>query len=451
MENLNKLLLKIAENPRLFKANEIILILGLTSTQIKNLKKYALENQLITQSKQEYFLTEDGKKYIKKNPIKIWNDEKFSLRPNINVELLKEDKFMPNMTKAIRNLAKNILENQELKTYSLETAILKDLERCDNLFKKIENKVLDGKRNSLLSLFEKYQEKGITKPLFYLILLKILSNNLDRIAIYEKSQFQLKFDVLMFDRMIACPQNFEIQKTEMPDVYLLKDVSKIILNYKSENILEITKGLYKIIKSLDKYSLNTQCLSSKTLRFRNIVLNAKDPISLFERDIPKALGYKALENCDREFLDDLKTSLNELKNCTKNLIKDINIFIYKSFKTTSKEDLAERFLAVKEYIGDKELKILFNNVIEKNVDDELWTNRIATFINKFRVPKDWSDEDLADFKLKTKELALKFSILEATLGTADCFASKNYKIVLDSYLKLSKQEQMILLRNAVNL
>ena len=162
MENLNKLLLKIAENPRLFKANEIVLILGLTSTQIKNLKKYALENQLITQSKQEYFLTEDGKKYIKKNPIKIWTDENFPLRPNINVELLKEDKFMPNMTKAIRNLAKNILEHQELKAYSLETAILKDLERCDNLFKEIENKVLDGKRNSLLSLFEKYQEKGIT-------------------------------------------------------------------------------------------------------------------------------------------------------------------------------------------------------------------------------------------------------------------------------------------------
>ena len=31
--------------------------------------------------------------------------------------------------------------------------------------------------------------------------LKILSKNVDRLAIYEKSQFQLKLDVLMFDRL----------------------------------------------------------------------------------------------------------------------------------------------------------------------------------------------------------------------------------------------------------
>ena len=195
--------------------------------------------------------------------------------------------------------------------------------------------------------------------------------------------------------------------------------------------------------------MNTQNLNTKTLRLRNVILNAKDPISLFKRDIPKTLVGKELCDCDRDFLNNLKLSLNELKNCTKNLVKDLKEFIYKSFKTTSKEELAERFLSVAEYISDKELKILFNNVVEKDVDEDLWTNRIATFINKFRVPKDWSDEDYAEFKLKTKELALKFFVLESTLGTSDCMASKKYKSVLDSYLKLSKQEQMILLRTAI--
>lgn len=446
---LNKFLLGIKRNPRIFKADDIVISLGLTNTQIKNLKKYALENQLITQLKQEYFLTENGEKYLEENPIKSWADEFFSLRPNVNVELLKEEKFVPNMTKAIRNLARNMLENQELKEFSLEKALLLDLKVCKNLSKEIENKILDGRRNSLLKIFENLQKKGITKPLFYLNLLKIISDNLERIAIYEKSQFQLKFDVLMFDRMVACPQNFEFQITEMADEYLLKDISKIILNSKNENILEITKGLYKIIKSLDKYTMNTQNLNTKTLRLRNVILNAKDPISLFKRDIPKTLVGKELCDCDRDFLNNLKLSLNELKNCTKNLVKDLKEFIYKSFKTTSKEELAERFLSVAEYISDKELKILFNNVVEKDVDEDLWTNRIATFINKFRVPKDWSDEDYAEFKLKTKELALKFFVLESTLGTSDCMASKKYKSVLDSYLKLSKQEQMILLRTAI--
>jgi len=93
---------------------------------------------------------------------------------------------------------------------------------------------------------------------------------------------------------------------------------------------------------------------------------------------------------------------------------------------------------------------LYNNVIEINVSNDLWINRIATFINKFRVPKDWSDEDYANFKIKTKELALKFSILEATLGTNESFVSKNYHKVLNNFLNLTKAEKMILLRKLVN-
>ena len=109
-----------------------------------------------------------------------------------------------------------------------------------------------------------------------------------------------------------------------------------------------------------------------------------------------------------------------------------------------------QFLKVKDFIGDKELKVLLNCVIETDVSDDLWVNRLATFINKFRVPKDWSDEDYADFKVKSKELSLKFAILEATAGVDEKFISKKYHSVLNSFLNLSKPEQMILLRKVIN-
>lgn len=329
---LNKFLCKIKENPTIFKTEGLILAFGLTNTQIKKLKQYALENQLITQLKQEYYLTQEGENYLLKNPIESWKIKYFPKLPNINVELLKEDKANLAITKAIRAFAKHLLEKQELKENSLEKALIEDLNKCENLMIEIEKNILDGKRNLLLKIFEKYQKKGITKPLFFLILLKIISNNIEKIAIYEKYQFQLRFDTLMFDRMVVCPQNFELQKTEMSDEILLKDISKIILNKKSDNILEITKGLYSIVKNLDKYSMNTQNLSKKTLRLRNVILNAKDPISLFERDIPRALGNKSLQDCDREFLNSLKVSLNELKLCTKNLVKDIITLINPLFQ-----------------------------------------------------------------------------------------------------------------------
>ena len=291
---------------------------------------------------------------------------------------------------------------------------------------------------------------GLTKSLFSVILLAVLCRNLEKIAIYEKSIFQLKFDTLMFDRMVACPQNFEIQQTEMRDEYLIKDISKIILNKKSDNILEITKGLYKIIKSLDKYTMNTQKLTPKTLRLRNTIINAKDPISLFERDIPKALGFKELSDCDRGFLNELKISLNELKNCTTELIKDLKTFIFETFQAKNKEDLSERFLLIKDYINEKELKVLFNNIVEINISEDLWTNRIATYINKFRVPKDWSDEDYASFKIKAKELALKVFVIESTIGSYNANTSKNYFSLLNRYKNLSQSEKMIFLREVIN-
>lgn len=447
---LNKLLSEIKKDSKLFKDPEIILKLGLTTTDIKKLKKQALENQLITQSKQECFLTSKGEEFLVSNSTPKSQSQDFTLRPELNVEYLKEEKTPAVLTKAIRAYAKTLIENSPIKKLSLEQALIKDIENCKSLYSKLEADILNNKRVCLKPIYEKYLQKGLTKSLISCVILAIITNNLEKIAIYEKSQFQLKFDTLMFDRIIACPENFEIQKTEMPDEYLLKDISKIILNKKSNNILEITKGLYKIIKNLDKYTMNTENLSKKTLRLRNMIINAKDPISLFERDIPKALGQKSLRECDREFLNELKKSLNELKNCTENLIINIRTFFFESFKTISKENLSERFSNLQEYIGEKDLKILLNNIIEINIDDDLWINRIATFINKSRVPKDWSDEDYADFKIKTKELALKFFIIESIAGTKDFTTSKNYHSVLKNFLKLTKAEQIIFLRKAIN-
>lgn len=451
MNYLNKFLKTVKENPTIFKSEDAILRFGLTNTHIKELKKYALENQLITQEKQNFFLTEKGENFLSENPLVSWENKDFPLRESINVEYLKEEKTTAILTKAIRLIAKYLLEGQTLKDFSIEHAVFEDIKNCKILITKLENDILKGKRVCLEDIYKKYLEAGLTKSIISLVILIVLNKNIEQIAIYEKSQFQLKFEPLMFDRMIACPQNFELQKTVMENEYLLKDISKIILNEKSNNILEITKGLYKTIKTLDKYTMNTQNLDKMTLRFRNVIVNAKDPMSLFKKDIPKSLGFNCLEDSDREFLNNLKKSLKDLKNCTDKLVKDLEKFFFEAFHAKSKEDLSQRFLAIKEYIGEKELKILLNTVIEINVPNDLWIKRIATFINKNRVPKDWSDEDYADFKVKTKELALKFFILEATVGMNESCVTQKYHKTLNSFLNLSKQEQLVLLRNAIKM
>ena len=83
---LNKLLSEIKKNSLIFKSPELIEILGFSLTQIKDLKKYALEKDFIKQEKQEIYLTLNGQKYLDENPPIAWATKDFPLRPNINVE-----------------------------------------------------------------------------------------------------------------------------------------------------------------------------------------------------------------------------------------------------------------------------------------------------------------------------------------------------------------------------
>lgn len=106
-------------------------------------------------------------------------------------------------------------------------------------------------------------------------------------------------------------------------------------------------------------------------------------------------------------------------------------------------------LHLREFLSDNELKILHNNIKELNSPDKLWIERIATFINKSRVPKDWSDNDVDDFKIKVKELALRFATIEATAGATGLNLDSALTNVLEQISKFSKPQKMQLVREIV--
>lgn len=450
---MTKLLTHIKNNSKLFQEPELNYILGLTTTQIKDLKKEAMKNSFIHEIKREFFLSEEGEKFLAENPQISWVNEENAKRPEINLEYLKLEKAPPTVTRAIRLLAKHLLESEELKENSIEYYLVRELlcakSTCAKVKKEMSKIILKDKRLKLVDVFEKFTTApyGLTKSIISVLLLDILSKNLETIAIYENGQFQLRLTPLMFDRMIYCPQNFEIQNTIIEDIDIIEDLSKVILPCKSKNILDLTKGLIGRIRGLNKFALGTEKLNRSTVRLRNVILNAKDPISLFYRDIPMVLENKILCECDKKFIVKFENALSELENCYENLVNELKDFLFTAFEETSRENLAKRFEACKDYLGDSELKILFNNINELGSSEILWIERIATFVNKSRVPKDWSDNDVADFKVKVKEFALRFLTVESTVSTIDesCL-NKDFQTLLTKLNNLSKREKNIILR-----
>lgn len=451
---LNKLLKGIKGDPTIFKDPKINFILGLTNSQIKELKRFATINEFIIQKKQEFFLTAKGELFLINNPIKSWQNSEFPKRPELNLEYLKEEKPPATVTKAMRNLARHLLDGEALKPYSMESFIQEELLSENSNFKdlrqELEASIPQDHRINLSQIYEKFIAYGLTKSVVSILLLDVLAKNKDSFAIYEKFQFQLKINQLLFDKIMFCPENFEAQKTIFEQSSVLEDISGLILPKKSNNILDTIKGLIGFIRGLDKYTLQTERLTPKAIKLRNSVINAKDPINLIMTDIPRILQNKKLKDCDKNFAISFEQTLDELKTATENMIKEIKTFTLEAFHSGKRADLSERFKSVEEFIGAKELKTLYSNITNDEVSDKFWIERIATFINQSRVPKDWSDEDVADFKVKIKELALKFYVLEATVGSSQNTITANFNSVLADFLKLSKPEQFILLRKVVN-
>ena len=455
MEHLSKFLLCIKNDAKIFQKIDYCFVFGLTTTQLKNLKQYSIQNELIQEQKREYYLTSKAEKLLKQQMLDFWINAEYPKRPKINLEYLKDEKPTAQLTRAIRLLEIHFFYNEFLKPNSteeyLKRELLSDTSSCKDILIELEADIINQEKVALIDLEEKYFAKpyGLTRSIYRVLLLGILVKNKDTLAIYENGQFQIEFDNLTFERMIYAPQKFVIKRTVF-DNPALKKISKIISGKEKTNILEITKDLIQLIKRLDKYVLVTKNLSKNSLRFRNVILNAKDPIKLFSSDIPKSFGYKSLEECDGKFFILFKKSIQELNTRFNLLNKELHEFLLKSFHAKNRKDLAERFNFISEYISEKDLRILFNNICESAENDSLWINRIATFVNKTRVPKDWYDDDIADYKLKIKELALRFHTIEATVIEKGIMVDDEIRKILKEINKLSKSQKLTILRKVAN-
>ena len=108
------------------------------------------------------------------------------------------------------------------------------------------------------------------------------------------------------------------------------------------------------IRKLDKYTLQTERLSTKAIKLRNAVINAKDPINLMTIDVPRIMQARRIKDCDKEFAATFKDTLSELKNAKDEMVKEIYTFTIDAFNSKCRGELARRFEKVEEFIGAKQ-------------------------------------------------------------------------------------------------
>jgi len=333
--------------------------------------------------------------------------------PDLSSEILITTKKSGHITRVVRKTVRHILEGEQIKENSHEMLIIRELFeskdiKVQNIRDEIEKFIhLASSKANLNGLFDKLSNApfGLTRQIISLILLDVLLRQGDNVSVFEKGQFQLEINPLLFDRLMVNPQKFEVQKNIFTDERknYLKALSGV-LNKKTNNLLDITKALVDRIKQLDKFTKNTDRLSKSTLKFRNAIINAKEPYKLIFNDIPISLGFKGYETCNNEFFKLLDESIKELDSRYSDLLLEIEDFFFSSFELQpaekNRKNLVKKVKEVEEFISTDEIKIITNAIKTESLPYERWLEKIATVINSKNVPKNWSDYDLAEFKQK---------------------------------------------------
>lgn len=247
-------------------------------------------------------------------------NEKYNQCPKFKCEYLTIDKSPATGTKAIRAVVKHLITGEEIKENSIEQFMIEklfptrhhkksdarrdNLSRIKNICDEMETFIHRAEnKSSIEELYIKLKEApyGLTKPIISLLLLEVLLKQSDKVSLFEKGIFQLEITELLYERLMANPQNFEFQKNVFDDKKneYLEKISKITCCKKTNNLLEVTKSIFYKIKNLDKFTQNTSNLSPIATKFRNAVLNAKEPYKMIFKDLPTALEYKLLTKCDK--------------------------------------------------------------------------------------------------------------------------------------------------------
>ena len=260
---------------------------------------------------------------------------------------------------------------------------------------------------------------GIKQGLHPLVFMAFYLSHQKDIAIYEDSQFRPYLDTESLERFIRIKTNtFAFQlydtknQTEIIDFY--SDTS-IVKNKKSSS-LEAAKNLTKFMNSLPDYVRETNLgLSEQTKVFRASFFSSRSPQDLFNKDIPRALGFNTLKSKDQgPFNLKLTDTLNELDRCYENLLLNFRTKLAETFELEEdsslkiiRQELFNQYKSLEEKaLGST--RIYLKKILEPETEDQFW---LETLLNHAATkhPQKWRDEDilLAEQKLRVEASHLK--------------------------------------------
>lgn len=286
-------------------------------------------------------------------------------------------------------------------------------------------------RTSVVSALQDLSDPpfGMRKAVALLMLTVWLIQRQDELFLYEEGTFipVLTSDIL--ERLLARPETFEYQFSQVSDANAVNTVLAQALRISSSRrnvALHICKNITRAVRELSTWAASTSSVSPRTTKVRNAIRAARDPLRLLSIDLPIAVELTGSSSRDvlksqaNEFADRIVAALDELRHADERLLEEIETELADAFSISPVRrlyvDLASRMRAlVGARIASPDVRRLLATAppkdLESDDDQAAWLSAVATAVVGKR-PTQWTDVDAQQFRLTIWGLARRFTAFE---------------------------------------
>ena len=237
-------------------------------------------------------------------------------------------------------------------------------------------------------------------------------------ALYDASKgaFMPEVNMEFFDLLQKHPQDFEVKKFAVDGVKLgfFNQYRRFInlgeeFTITKDSFIETVKPFLSFYVRLDDYTKHTRKFNhGSTMKFRDVLAQAKDPEKAFFEDLPEALGFNQEKLKQEEFIREygniIQRAIRELRTCYSGLIDRIEERLIDGFDLQSGDyndyvqEIRHRLAYVKTYLLTDRQREFYHHVMTEYDNRTQWYQSICYTILDQRLDalRDEQEEKLVD-------------------------------------------------------
>ncbi len=284
-------------------------------------------------------------------------------------------------------------------------------------------------------------------------------------ALYDASKgaFMPEVNMEFFDLLQKHPQDFEVKKFAVDGVKLgfFNQYRRFInlgeeFTITKDSFIETIKPFLTFYIRLDDYTKHTRKFNhDTTMKFRDVLANAKDPEQAFFEDLPEALGFKQEELKQevfiREYGNIILRAIRELRNCYTGLIDRIENRLIDDFDLQSGDyneyvkEIRSRLAHVKTYLLTDKQREFYHHVMTEYDNRTLWYQSICYTILDQRLDalRDEQEEKLVDDLIYMLRTCEKYSSISQRTDDLDRNDAYSFDMVSNRGIDIRTQTYIL--------